>query len=64
MLLQALTFLISFSLITVLFGAIYKISSDRRIEWHDVIIGAVVTAQLFSIGKPLIGLCIGSSSMA
>ena len=59
-----LTFLISFSFITLLFGAIYKILPDRRIEWHDVMIGAVVTALLFSIGKSLIGLYIGSSSMA
>jgi Virulence factor BrkB len=56
LILQALTFLISFSFITLLFGAIYKILPDRRIEWHDVMIGAVVTALLFSIGKFLIGL--------
>src|SRR5690348_10407539 len=59
-----LTFLISFSFITLLFGAIYKILPDRRIEWHDVMIGALVTALLFSIGKSLIGLHIGRSSMA
>jgi membrane protein len=59
-----LAFLISFSFITLLFGAIYKILPDRRIEWHDVMIGAVVTALLFTIGKSLIGLYIGSSSMA
>lgn len=64
LILQALTFLISFGFITLLFGAIYKILPDRRIEWHDVMIGAVVTALLFSIGKSLIGLYIGSSSMA
>ena len=64
LILQALTFLISFGFITLLFGAVYKILPDRRIEWHDVMIGAVVTALLFSIGKFLIGLYIGSSSMA
>jgi membrane protein len=64
LILQALTFLVSFGFITLLFGAIYKILPDRRIEWHDVMIGAVVTALLFSIGKFLIGLYIGSSSMA
>ena len=51
-------------LITLLFGAIYKILPDRRIEWHDVMIGAVVTALLFTIEKFLLGLYIGSSSMA
>jgi membrane protein len=64
LILQALTFLVSFGIVTLLFGAIYKILPDRRIEWHDVMIGAVVTALLFSIGKFLIGLYIGSSSMA
>jgi membrane protein len=44
LILQALTFLISFGFITLLFGAIYKILPDQRIEWHDVMIGAVVTA--------------------
>jgi membrane protein len=64
LILQVLAFLISFGFITLLFGAIYKILPDRRIEWHDVMIGAVVTALLFTIGKSLIGLYIGSSSMA
>jgi membrane protein len=64
LILQALNFLVSFGFITLLFGAISKILPDRRIEWHDVMIGAVVTALLFSIGKSLIGLYIGSSSMA
>jgi membrane protein len=64
LILKALTFLVSFGLITLLFGAIYRILPDRRIEWHDVMIGAVVTAFLFSAGKFLISLYIGSSSMA
>ncbi len=64
LILRVLTFLISFGFISLLFGAIYKILPDKRIEWHDVMIGAVVTAFLFSIGKLLIGLYIGSSSMA
>jgi membrane protein len=64
LILQMLTFLISFGFISLLFGAIYKILPDRNIEWHDVLIGAVVTAFLFSVGKSLIGLYIGSSSIA
>ncbi|MBV9248762.1 MAG: YihY/virulence factor BrkB family protein [Acetobacteraceae bacterium] len=64
LILRLLTLLVSFGFIALLFGAIYKILPDRRIEWHDVMIGAVVTAFLFSAGKLLIGLYIGSSSMA
>jgi membrane protein len=64
LILQTLTFLISFSLITLLFGAIYKVLPDRTIEWHDVLIGAFVTALLFTVGKLLISLYIGSTAIA
>ncbi len=55
---------VSFVLISVLFGAIYKILPDRNLEWRDVAIGAVVTAALFTIGKSLIGWYIGTSAVA
>ena len=64
LILQTLAFLVSFGLISLLFGAIYKVLPDRVIEWHDVMIGAVVTALLFTIGKLLISLYIGSSTVA
>ncbi len=64
LILQTLTFLISFSLITLLFGAIYKVLPDKRIEWHDVLIGVFVTAFLFTVGKLLISLYIGSTAIA
>jgi membrane protein len=64
LILQTLTFLISFSLITLLFGAIYKVLPDKKIEWHDVLIGAFVTAFLFTVGKLLISLYIGSTAVA
>jgi membrane protein len=51
-------------LVSVLFGAIYKVLPDRHMEWRDVTIGAVVTALLFTIGKSLIGWYIGSSAVA
>jgi len=62
--LQCLAFLLSFGIITLLFGAIYKMLPDRRVEWHEVRMGAVVTALLFTIGKSLISLYIGSSTIA
>ena len=64
LILQTLAFLVSFGLISLLFGAIYKVLPDKDIEWHDVMIGAVVTALLFTIGKLLISLYIGSSTVA
>jgi membrane protein len=62
--LQASTFIISFGVITLLFAVIYKVLPDAKISWRDVWVGAAVTALLFSIGKSLIGLYIGSSSTA
>jgi membrane protein len=64
LILQTLTFVISFGLIALFFGAIYKVLPDKRIKWHDVMIGALVTALLFTIGKSLISLYIGSSTIA
>jgi membrane protein len=54
--LQVLNFLTSFALITILFAAIYKVLPDKRIEWRDVLVGAIATSLLFTIGKFLIGL--------
>jgi membrane protein len=64
LLLSGLNFAISSLLISILFAAIYKVLPDRHLEWRDVAVGAVVTAVLFTIGKSLIGLYIGSSAVA
>ncbi|MBD1920908.1 YihY/virulence factor BrkB family protein [Microcoleus sp. FACHB-831] len=60
---QTLNFLISFGVITVLFAMIYRILPDAKIAWGDVWIGAAITSLLFSIGKWLIGLYLGNSSV-
>jgi membrane protein len=54
----------SFLLITVVFAMIYKIMPRVRIDWKDVWIGAAVTSLLFTAGKFLIGVYIGSSGIA
>jgi membrane protein len=61
---QALSFLVSFLLIAMLFAAIYKVLPDKRIAWRDVFAGALATSFLFTLGKFAISLYIGSSSMA
>ena len=60
--LQAATSLISFVVITGLFAMIYKLVPDVRLKWSDVIVGASVTALLFTAGKHLIGLYLGKAS--
>jgi membrane protein len=63
-LLSLVNFLVSFLMVTVLFGAIYKILPDRDLHWGDVAVGAMVTALLFTMGKSLIGWYIGGSGIA
>jgi membrane protein len=52
---------ISFLVIAVMFGAIYKLLPRVKLSWHDVTIGALGTAILFTVGKFAIGLYIGNS---
>jgi membrane protein len=62
--LEVLNFIISFALISVMFAAIYKVLPDAKLSWRDVLVGAVVTALLFTVGKFLIGLYLGRSLVA
>jgi membrane protein len=64
LMLELLHFVISYVLIAVLFAAIYKVLPDAPLSWHDVLIGAVVTALLFNLGKYLIGLYLAHSAVA
>ncbi len=61
---QLLNFAISFGVVTLLFALIYKVLPDVKIPWRYLWIGAIVTALLFNIGKFLIGLYLGSSSVS
>jgi membrane protein len=55
---------VSFLVIAVMFGAIYKLLPRVKLSWHDVTIGALGTAVMFTLGKYLIGLYIGNSGTA
>jgi uncharacterized BrkB/YihY/UPF0761 family membrane protein len=55
---------IPYALISFLFAAIYKVLPDRDLKWGDVVVGAIVTEVLFTIGKSLISWYIGSSAVA
>ena len=63
-LLQVIHFVVSLGLIAFMFAAIYKFMPDARVAWKDAAIGGFLTALLFNIGKFLIGLYIGQSSVA
>jgi len=53
---------ISFLVITVLFGVIFKVLPDAKIAWKDVRAGAFFTAVLFLIGRYLIGIYIETTA--
>jgi membrane protein len=55
---------IGFLVIATMFGTIYKLLPRIKLSWHDVIIGALGTAAMFTLGKFLIGLYIGNSGAA
>src|SRR5262245_33547346 len=59
-----LDIVVSFAFVTLLFAMIYKFVPDVEIRWKDVWIGAALTSILFTIGKYLIGLYLGTSSVA
>lgn len=59
-----LDIVVSFAFVTLLFAMIYKFVPDVKIQWKDVWIGAALTSILFTIGKFLIGLYLGSSGVA
>ncbi|MBA3496690.1 MAG: YihY/virulence factor BrkB family protein [Gemmatimonadales bacterium] len=61
---EASNVLVSLGVVTLLFAMVYKVLPDVQLRWRDVWVGALVTAGFFSIGKQLIGLYLGTSSVA
>jgi membrane protein len=61
---QTVNTLLSFVIVTVGFAMIYKVMPRARVQWRDVWVGATVTAVLFTVGKSLIGLYIGTAGVA
>lgn len=54
---------VTLAVITVIFAVIFKYLPETEIGWKDVFIGGFVTAVLFLIGKLIITLYLGSSSV-
>ena len=61
---HALELAASIVITALLFALTFKILPARRIPWSDVVLGSLLTAVLFAIGKYLIGLYIGKSAVA
>jgi membrane protein len=62
-LLTILNSVVAFAIAFLLFAMIFKILPAVDLDWHDVWTGALVTSLLFTLGKILIGLYLGSSGI-
>lgn len=62
-LLTALTALVNFLVLALLFGVIYKVLPDAKIKWRDVRAGALFTAALFMLGRYVIGIYIDKADV-
>jgi membrane protein len=62
-LIRLLNEVIPLLVVTTLFGAAFKILPDAKIRWRDVVVGAFLTAALFTLGKFLIGLYLARSAV-
>ncbi len=60
--LEAVNFLVSLAVVTVLFAFMFKYLPDVRISWRNVWVGAWFTSFLFVVGKTLIGIYLGTAS--
>ena len=49
---------------TILFAMLFRFLPDVELLWKDVVMGAFVTAVLFTVGKHFIGLYLGQSAIA
>jgi membrane protein len=62
-LLWLLNFAVSFAGIALLFALLFKYVPDAPVAWRDVWTGALATALLFTVGKALIGLYLGTAAV-
>jgi len=54
---------ITLTVITLIFGVIFKVLPDAKIKWKDVFSGALITALLFMLGKFAISFYISKSDV-
>ena len=55
---------LSLAVVTFLFAAIFKVLPDVLLRWRDVMVGALITAVLFTLGRSLIALYLANTATA
>jgi len=61
--LEGLNVLVSLIVVTLLFATMFKVLPDEPVAWRDVWAGALITSVLFTVGKSVIGLYLGRTSI-
>jgi membrane protein len=61
---EASNVLVSLGVVTLLFAMVYLVLPDVRLRLRDVWVGALVTAGFFTVGKQVIGLYLGTTTLA
>ena len=56
-------FILDFIATTVIFTLDFRYLPDTRLKWSDALIGALLTASLFAVGKGIIGMFISSNQV-
>ncbi len=54
---------LSFILGAFLFSLLFKLLPDAKIRWKDVLVGGLITAVFFTLGKQVIGFYLGKSNL-
>lgn len=62
--LKATDFVLSFGLITAVFGLLFEYLPECRIAWRDVWLGAAASALLFVVGQFLLGWYLGRAGIS
>ncbi|HET8838127.1 MAG TPA: YihY/virulence factor BrkB family protein [Flavobacteriaceae bacterium] len=62
LMLQIMSFTISFIITTIIFAAIFKLLPDVQLKWRTTFFGAVLTTILFLIGEFLLGYYFGKTN--
>ncbi len=62
--LQTTSALVSFAVVVFLFSLLYRVLPDVDLTWGDVLVGAVGTSILFTLGKTLIAFYLGKAVLS
>ena len=60
--LQVANVVVGLSVVAALFAVLFKTLPDAEVAWRDALVGGFATAVLFTIGKTLIGLYLGTAN--